>query len=341
MDSHTPSPRPGAVGFTNAVLANERVAGVAAAARATRALVDQGHDHIWLVIQDGGSLDALALRDVARLSGSASVAIVGPDEISDAVPPAAPLSTLAVLRSAGKQSDGLVSRRLNRPISRQISALLLTAPWIRPIHATLGTAGIAIAMFAALLFAGGPGLIAGGLLFQAASIFDGVDGEVARATYRASAAGASLDSAVDIMTNFMFVVGLTANLTATNGRLAAVLGCWALFLLAVGLWLIGRRTKQDEGQLRFEWLKQHVGRRFSKGPMSGLGRFATFLTTRDSIALFFMMMTLVGLAMIGLCVLALAATIWILVLLAMLASGAPDCSRRVGMDAQPAESLIS
>jgi phosphatidylglycerophosphate synthase len=329
MDSDMPGPRRAALSFATALLANRRVAGVAAAARAARELIDCGYEHISLVVLDGGTLDAAAWRDLGRLSGGASVAVVDRDEMSGSISPAPRLSTSDVLKSTGKQSDGLVSRYLNRPISRGISALLLNVPGLRPLHATLGTAVIALAMFAVLLFGGARGLVAGGLLFQAASIFDGVDGEVARATYRASATGATLDSAVDMMTNFMFVVGLTADLAATNGRVALALGSWALLLLAMGFWLLGRRTRRDEGQLRFEWLKQNLGTRLSAGPMSGLGSVATFLTTRDSIAFFFMVMTLAGRAMIGLCVLALAATIWIVVLLFMLAIHPPARTRGV------------
>src|SRR4051812_23569322 len=279
MDSYPPGPRQTAVSFPSAERANRRIAGVAAAARAARDLIDRGHENIVLVVEDGGSLDAAASSDLARLAAGASVAVAGPGESLVPVSPAPLLTSLDILQAAGKDSDGLISRRLNRPISRQISGLLLKLAWIRPVHATLGTAAIALAMFATLLFGGSLGLMVGGLLFQAASVFDGVDGEIARATYRASARGASLDSAVDILTKFMFVLGLTANLAATNGAVAAILGSWSLLLLAIGFWLIGRRSKRDEGQLRFEWLKKHVGQRFADGPMSALARFATFLTT--------------------------------------------------------------
>jgi len=48
----------------------------------------------------------------------------------------------------------------------------------------------------------------GALLFQAASMFDGVDGEIARATYRTSRSGAALDSAIDAATNFAAMLGI-------------------------------------------------------------------------------------------------------------------------------------
>ena len=178
-----------------------------------------------------------------------------------------------------------------------------------------------------MLFGGAPGLIAGGLLFHAASVFDGVDGEMARATWRSSRAGASFDSIVDVLTNLFFVLGLTLNLAASHGRIALVLGGLSLGLLLIGFALVGRRNRHAEGQIRFEWLKQQVETRAAGTPAVWLARIGTFLTTRDSIAFFFMFMTVAGLAMPALCTLALASTIWVIVLLATLAAGPPRSRR--------------
>jgi CDP-L-myo-inositol myo-inositolphosphotransferase len=66
------------------------------------------------------------------------------------------------------------------------------------------------------------GLIAGGLLFMPL-VFDGVDGEIARATFRSSPAGAALDTGVDMATNLAFMLGVTINLGLSEGREA----CWS------------------------------------------------------------------------------------------------------------------
>jgi phosphatidylglycerophosphate synthase len=323
--------------FRTAALASRRIAGVAPAARVARDLIDRGAAKVQFVIEDGGTLDEAAWRDVERICGDVPVTIVDPRNASVPVMPAPVATVREILRATGKQSDGPVSTLLNRPISRFCSALLLKLPGMGPTHATFGTGAIAIVMFAALVFGGAPGLIAGALLFQAASIFDGVDGEIARATFRTSARGASLDSAVDLLTNLLFVLGLTINLTIRDGALPAVLGGWSLCLLATGFWLIGRRNTRDREPLRFEWLKQQVQRHAAGTPMYRIGRFATFLTTRDSIALFFMLMTLVGLAMPALCTLALAATIWIGVLIAALVAARRGAPTRTGNETRPSE----
>lgn len=325
------------VSFGSAALANRRVAGVAAVARTAHDLMERGVAEICIVIEDGGTLNELAWRDVRRIAGAMPVAILGPNEPRLTLTPAPVLTSWDVLRSTGKPSDGLVARLLNRPISRCCSALLLKLPRIRPAHATVGTAAIAIVMFALFVLDGSAGLIVGALLFHAASVFDGVDGEIARATYRETSAGASFDSAIDIMTNLLFVLGLTINLTMRSGVFAAALGGWSLTMLAIGFWLIGGRNRHDQEPLHFEWLKQHVRRHPAETPMSRIAGLATFLTTRASIALFFMVMILAGLAILALCVLALSATIWISVLVVALATARRDGVSVSGIGARPRE----
>lgn len=317
MDDETQEPGGQGIGFATAAEANRRVAGVAAAARAARQAIDQGARSVHLVLEDGGALDAAALCDLDRVSGEWPVSVIGPGEFIGALASARIPTAAEVLSATRKPSDGPISRWLNRPISRALSAQFLKIPGVSPMHATLGTAVIALAMFAALIFGEEPGLIAGGLLFHAASVFDGVDGEIARATYRTSAAGASLDSAVDVFTNLGFVLGLTLNLGWSHGPVAFVLGGWSLVMLVLGFVLVARRSR-NEGQLRFEWLKRHVKDRAAGTAGVWLARAGTFLTTRDSIAFFFMFMVFAGLAMPALCTLTLASTIWMTVLVAAL-----------------------
>ena len=56
-----------------------------------------------------------------------------------------------IVRQTAKAGDGIISRHINRPISQSISRRLLRLAWIRPVHATWGTALLAVAMLAALL----------------------------------------------------------------------------------------------------------------------------------------------------------------------------------------------
>jgi choline kinase/uncharacterized membrane protein YbhN (UPF0104 family) len=107
-------------------------------------------------------------------------------------------------RSLGKDSDGAVSRRLNRPVSTRITmaiAPLRVAPWIVSMIAfSLGAWG-------AWSLSGGRALM-GGVLVQVASILDGVDGETARLRGLASQRGALVDSLCDRMVDAAIVAGL-------------------------------------------------------------------------------------------------------------------------------------
>ncbi len=197
----------------------------------------------------------------------------------------------AIIRATAKSTDGLVSRSLNRPISQSISSVLMNFPGIRPIHATIGTAVLAVLMFAVLVMFGSPaGLVAGAILFQAASVFDGVDGEIARATYRTTDRGAMIDSLIDAATNLSFVAGIVINL-AQRGRWGpAMFGIAGLAMLALGLTILGTRARRNGGPITFDGLK---GRFRDSG--SGWGKWAVWLTMRDFLALAAVVLVVAGL----------------------------------------------
>lgn len=238
--------------------------------------------------------------------------------------PALPLdgkrTTRRILQQTGKPGDGVVSRWLNRPISRRISGLLLRVPAIRPIHATFGTAFLAALMFAMLIEEGRAGLVLGALLFQAASIFDGVDGEVARATFRTSRRGAAIDSAVDMATNLLFIAGLTIHAAVSGGSAIAYVGAWGFGALALGLLLIGWNAVAAGEPLNFDLLKRvHKSATPGSGAPAAM-RFATAVASRDFFALLFAVMAIAGLAEASLYLFAIAVTIWLAVVLFSLRS---------------------
>ncbi|MGH3033447.1 MAG: NTP transferase domain-containing protein [Gaiellaceae bacterium] len=134
---------------------------------------------------------------------------------------------LIVAGAARKPGDGLVARLLNRRLSWRLSLLLVRAG-LSPDAATLFAFGLAL-LAAGALAAGQEwswALVAGGVLTQMASVVDGVDGELARASLRASPAGAFLDSVLDRMADaaLLAALALAAGLdTATWAALAAAL----------------------------------------------------------------------------------------------------------------------
>ena len=107
-------------------------------------------------------------------------------------------------RSLTKDADGPVSRYVNRPISTRASMALAHLP----IHPdVVSVVAFLFALAGAWTLAVGAG-VAGGLLVLAASILDGVDGEIARLRIRSSAAGALLDGVLDRVGDAVVIGGL-------------------------------------------------------------------------------------------------------------------------------------
>lgn len=220
-----------------------------------------------------------------------------------------------ILRSTAKPTDGIVSRYINRPVSQALSAIALRFPGIKPVHATIGTGLIAVAMFASLLLGGEPGLIAGALLFQAASIFDGVDGEISRATWRTSNEGARMDSLIDAATNLAFLLGVAINLQMQDRMFGASLGYTGLVLLAMGLFLIGRVAARSNAPFSFDLVKEHYRAKGAGGAVdekpSQIMQWLTFMTSRDFFALVFALLIAFGFATLVLALFAIAAAGWL------------------------------
>jgi 1L-myo-inositol 1-phosphate cytidylyltransferase / CDP-L-myo-inositol myo-inositolphosphotransferase len=107
-------------------------------------------------------------------------------------------------RSLTKETDGPVSRYLNRPVSTRMSMALAHLP-IHPDVVSL--TAFLFGVIAAWLLATGRG-IAGGILAQLASILDGADGEIARLQVRAGPGGALLDGVLDRLADAAMVGGL-------------------------------------------------------------------------------------------------------------------------------------
>lgn len=291
--------------------ADRRVAGVAAAARIVRSVAKDGAGRAVLAVPEG-VLRPATLQDIDRLCLGMVVEIAGSNGAG--IPAAPRLRSTDILRGTGKPGDGLVSRWLNRPVSRAISALLLHIPGIRPIHATIGTAIIALAMFAALLVGGPAGLVAGGLLYHAASVFDGVDGEIARATFRTSRSGALLDSLIDMSTNFLFGVGLTINLAARE-PLALAVGAWGVGLFIVGMAAISFGAAGDGRPFSMNGVKERLRAGCGSAFLARSVEALIAISSRDFCALLAALMVVAGWPMALLIFYAAAASVWILFVL--------------------------
>lgn len=213
-----------------------------------------------------------------------------------------------LIKATGKPGDGIVSRHLNCPISMRLSFALLNLPWIRPGHATALTALCALAMFAALVSGSTEGLLAGAVLFQLASIVDGVDGEIARVTQRGTRLGATLDSITDGFTNVGFIVGLAVNLAVRGEPVALEIGLLGAASLALGCVTLAVKAARDGDAVNFDavgnWLKQR------SGPVQHI---LIAVTKRDFFALASMVMIWLSLHLEWLLILSLSCVTWFFV----------------------------
>ncbi len=107
-----------------------------------------------------------------------------------------------------KTTDGFISRYINRPISRQITKLLVKTR-ISPNFVSLSCFLVSI-LGAGFLFLGGYiNLLIGVFLAQFSSILDGCDGELARLKFMESEFGGWFDSVLDRYADALLLLGLT------------------------------------------------------------------------------------------------------------------------------------
>ena len=221
-------------------------------------------------------------------------------------------ATRRIVRGTGKPSDGVVSRWINRPISQSISTVLLAAPGVRPSQITALTAVIGIAMFGFLVLGGALGLCIGGVLFQLASVIDGVDGEIARAAFRSSAAGAVADSAVDMITNLAFVLGVTIGLYRVEGPIYGVIGVADVAAFSLGLAILAVLARRRGGE--FDLIKNHYDARIRSGVPRRIFETLRDMTSRDFFALLFAVLAATGWSRAIPWVFAVGAVVWLVLI---------------------------
>ena len=100
--------------------------------------------------------------------------------------------------------EGLVSRHLNRRLSRPLSRWLAKTP-VTPNQVSMASFAIALASLA--LFLGGYNILAG-VAAQASSIVDGADGDLARLKGTATRFGGFFDAVLDRYADVAIIGGL-------------------------------------------------------------------------------------------------------------------------------------
>ena len=203
---------------------------------------------------------------------------------------------------SGKPQDGLVSRFLNRPISRLITRVLLRFP-ITPNIWTMSIFPLLIVAFLFLIRADYRGFVIGCAIFQIYSILDGCDGEIARAKNLVSRWGERLDTLCDTIGNLLLVIGVGFGLRAqhpSSGWIYAVEGIFCALLIAANeMWF--HKMKTDEESPQNEISAALYPRHQTMAQRSGLmvlGEknvwWLVQLTKRDVAILFFLLLAIAG-----------------------------------------------
>jgi choline kinase/phosphatidylglycerophosphate synthase len=247
--------------------------------------------------------DASLSEGVARLAaqGRARAVDVGGAVWQDVdTPEALREAERRLLRSLRKPTDGIVSRTLNRPVSLAISRRLCRTR-VRPNQVTLFTFLVGCA--AAGLAAQGEYLFSllGALLYQAKSVLDGVDGEIARLKFQGSRVGEWLDTLGDDSSNLLFYAAVSLGaFRVTGDPLYLYLGGAGVLLAALcsGLMYYWVWTRLRSGDLlKFRWF-------FEKGPGGGLGTRGLsrlkYLVKQDFFVLFFLVLAVFGVLRVAL-----------------------------------------
>jgi phosphatidylglycerophosphate synthase len=211
-----------------------------------------------------------------------------PDEISNC--------ERTYLRRGGKSQDGLVSRFLNRPISRALSRQLLKFQ-ITPSGWTLFI--LIFPVIGSLLLVRGTytAIVWGVILFHLYSVLDGCDGEIARAKFLESDKGRRLDGLCDIATNLLLAIALGIGLSGyfiLEGMIVAT-------LIATNEWFLAARHSLATETATIPANGAIYPRHQALWNESGIGilgeRFTSWLvqlTKRDFAMLGFVVLALIG-----------------------------------------------
>lgn len=246
--------------------------------------------------QDWESLSLIARQHCAEMSEAADAAnpcvwISDPCDISQ--------RERMFLARSGKPQDGIVSRSINRPLSRTISRLLLKCR-ITPSEWTLLILPIPIA--ASLFFVRGDyvSVVIATLLFQAYSVLDGCDGEIARAKFLESERGARLDTWCDILANVLLAISLGFGLERgssirTIDRLYLLEGIVVGALILLNEWLLSlRKPSSPSTSPLYPRHQQLVAASPMLRSLGSLTGFIFAITKRDVAVLFFVALALIG-----------------------------------------------
>jgi CDP-L-myo-inositol myo-inositolphosphotransferase len=227
-------------------------------------------------------------------------------------PEEAALAERGLFRWCIKETDGIVSRYLNRPISGWISRRISHTA-LRPTQLTLVTGLSALLMFSALVSGSVVLVGVGCVLYHVTSVLDGLDGEIARAKYMSSPRGAALDTAVDMATNLLFILGVSLADEDLYDPIYGWVGGYIAFVALLAMGTMALALHFGPGGGSFDVLQVTVRHRLQSSPrVARAFGFINAFFKRDMFALVFAVIGAAGFAYAIPWMLAFGVTMWLI-----------------------------
>lgn len=197
-----------------------------------------------------------------------------------------------LIDSCRKDTDGVISRHINRPISLFISRHLLKTG-LSANHVTGLTTLVGILSGVFVARADYWSVLLGAFLFQWASILDGCDGEISRMKLSSSKTGQWLDTLSDNFTYVCFFIGSIIAINKQAHPYASLMGTMIIFglgmtLLVMFIYIL----KRNSGSLLS--VQKDFQENKNQGLMARFFKSIAFMAKRDFFAFLFLILAALG-----------------------------------------------
>ncbi len=213
------------------------------------------------------------------------------------------IETLEDLKKAKKllretivvNTSGFIARTMNKRISLPISTAL-SRTRIHPNYLTIFNMIIGILSAVFILFDSYWYTVLGGLFFQLASVFDGVDGEVAKYTLKVSKIGGWLDTISDNGTLLMFLSATSYLyfIHNTGTMPLAVIGLLFLGLAVMLLVMVSFLRKYTSSGSLVTYDKEFIQKLPENDPVVFLVQKLKYITKKEFFSIVFFLVSLTG-----------------------------------------------
>jgi phosphatidylglycerophosphate synthase len=195
----------------------------------------------------------------------------------------------------GRNADGLTAYYLNRPISMSVSRLLIHTP-ITPNQVTFLNLILALVGAGMIAMATPLWVALGAVVIQLVSIFDGIDGEIARMKLMMSARGELYDTIGDDVNRGTFFLALGWACYQQTPHVGFAAGTLLGMAMLIPAWFVLYAEMARKGVSSLnnaEWGFEREGGRISGSLRKFLVGFS-YLLKRDSYILIFVLFMLIG-----------------------------------------------